>query len=239
MTFVRVIDVETSGLKPPAMPCELGWCDVSFIESSGDHKLGSWAITDVQSMLVNPGQPIPPEMSAIHGIIDADVVGALSWPEARALIFEGGPTALCAHNARFEQQWFAPSQIDDMAWIDTYAVAIKWAPQAPSHAQQVLRYWLKLECDTSLAEPKHRAGTDAYVCAILLQRMLAKVTIDKLVEITREPILLPRLTFGKHRGVSFAEVPADYLQWLVKQEDMDEDVERTARAELKIRGADK
>jgi uncharacterized protein (DUF3820 family) len=40
------------------------------------------------------------------------------------------------------------------------------------------------------------------------------------------------LTFGKHRGQTWAQVPIDYLQWMVRQTDMDADTVWHAGKEL-------
>jgi exodeoxyribonuclease X len=99
----------------------------------------------------------------------------------------------------------------------------------------VLRYWLGLDLDPALAMPPHRASPDAYTTAHIFARMLAEEgenRLKRLVAWSKEPGLLPKLLFGKHRGMRFSEVPADYLEWITKQTDMDEDVRFTAWKEL-------
>jgi exodeoxyribonuclease X len=49
---------------------------------------------------------------------------------------------------------------------------------------------------------------------------------------TNEPVLLPNVTFGKHRGQAWTDVPVDYLQWILRQQDMNENVVHTARHHL-------
>jgi hypothetical protein len=49
---------------------------------------------------------------------------------------------------------------------------------------------------------------------------------------TNEPVLLPKVTFGKYRGQNWTDVPPDYLQWILRQQDMNEDVVHTARHHL-------
>ncbi len=39
-------------------------------------------------------------------------------------------------------------------------------------------------------------------------------------------MLVPRMPFGKHKGLKMAEVPKDYLQWLAGTE-LDEDLAYT------------
>ena len=66
--------------------------------------------------------------------------------------------------------------------------------------------------------------------------MLALAPVFDLVRWSGEPAMLVRCNFGKHRGTAWRDVPADYLQWVLRQQ-MDEDVLFTARSELARRGS--
>jgi hypothetical protein len=43
------------------------------------------------------------------------------------------------------------------------------------------------------------------------------------------PMVLSRCNFGKHAGKAWAEVPRDYLQWMLRTGGFDPDVEFTAK----------
>lgn len=129
------------------------------------------------------------------------------------------------------------AQTDPLPWICTYKVALRLWPDAPKHSNQVLRYWLGLDLDAVQAMPPHRAGPDAWVTAHLLLRMLEQATVTQMIGWTVEPKQLPVLPFGKHRGLKWADLPDDYLQWLVRQADMDPDVLWCARQETERRGS--
>jgi hypothetical protein len=81
--IVRVIDFETTGLPEDegSTVCEVGLIDVDCRQPEFPVMAGSsW------SSLINPIRPIPPEISAIHHIIDADVERMPYWDvAARAL----------------------------------------------------------------------------------------------------------------------------------------------------------
>jgi exodeoxyribonuclease X len=47
--------------------------------------------------------------------------------------------------------------------------------------------------------------------------------VQEMNNISNNPVLLPRMPFGKHKGMLFSGVPADYLQWLSTTK-LDEDV---------------
>lgn len=112
-------------------------------------------------------------------------------------------------------------------------------PDAPSHANQVLRYWLGDVAEPLLAMPPHRAAPDAYVTAHILVHALAYASINDMVSWTSGPALLPAVTFGKHRGARWQDVPWDYLDWIVRKSDLDEDTKFTARHEIKRREAER
>lgn len=220
MDRIRICDLETTGLNPAdgAGVCEVGATDLNLVD-------GAWLIGSPTSSYVNPGHKIPPDMSAVHHIIDSDVANAPSWLEAQnSILLNGLPPVYAAHKASFERTFFdAPNA----KWICTWKCAVTLAPNAPGWSNQTLRYWLKLAVDREISQPAHRAGPDAYVTAHLLKRMLAKATVDQLVEISAKPVVLPKLTFGMHAMKPCAEVPLSYWTYVLKQ-DFDEDVKHTA-----------
>jgi len=98
LTFVA-FDVETTGLSPIA--CRL-------VELSGVKFKLSGEGTDTFSTLIDPGMPIPAEVSALHGITDEMVKGAPSPQEALVQFFtwlDGSRPVLMAHNANFDVEF--------------------------------------------------------------------------------------------------------------------------------------
>jgi exodeoxyribonuclease X len=214
-----VCDVETTGLDPVVdKVVELGWCHLLNGEISAPY-----------NMLVNPGRKIPPEASAVHHIIDEDVATAMSLGEVASMLTEDADAIFVAQNNRFDEPFLRPV-IGPRVWIDTLRCARRLWPEAPGYSNQVLRYWLNPEgLVRELAEPSHRAGPDAYVTAHLLREQLKLASVEQLIAWSNEPALLTKCGFGKHRGTPWKDIPADYLQWILRQADMDEDVLFTAR----------
>lgn len=221
--LIRVIDFETTGLPPDAAICEIGWCDLAV--GNGPTQLGA-----TQTTLINPGRPIPIEAMAVHHIRDKDVAGAPTPTDGIKQII-GGVDVFAAHNAAFERAFFTGGETP---WICTYRCGLRAWPESPSHSNQALRYFLGLELDDR-AMPPHRAGPDAYVTAHILRGLLGLQPIEQLITWTSEPALLIKCGFGKHRGQKWADVPADYLEWLLRQRDMGEDIHHTARHHLRLR----
>jgi len=233
---IRVCDLETTGTEPTDKVVEIGAVDL--VTETGE-------IMYVGEKFIDPGILIPPVLSAVHHIIDADVAGAPSWPHGahdilgnlHSGIDAGAPDAYAAHNAQFERKWLTPELTDGKPWICTLRGAYRVFPEAPGHKNQELRYWLNPpDLDREFARDVHRAAPDAYVIAFLLRALLERASFDDLVRWTDEPALLPRLTFGKHRGLPWDQVPPDYLSWLIRQQDMSEDVRFTAQHYLNRRG---
>lgn len=208
MTIIRVIDIETTGIDAASHKV----IEIAAYDVHADQK----RLERVGSHLVNPDRPIPPEASAVHHLIDADVAAAEPFDAVWKNYSVNAPIYYAAHNCDFERAYLPTS--DGMQWICTYKCALRLWPDAPSHGNQVLRYWMGLDgaagFDRETAARAHRAEADAYVTAWILMRLLDQFAIGDLLTWTNEPRAHPRLTFGKHRGLKWAEIPSDYLLWL-------------------------
>jgi exodeoxyribonuclease X len=227
--LLRVIDIETTGDHPPAEIIEFGRVDVV----SDDDR---WRVERPMSRLYRPLNGIPPEAMAVHHIteeqFDADMP-VCAEDKLRQAIWAGArPDVLVAHNSAFEQAFIPEPITAPLPWICTYKVALRVWPEAPRHSNQVLRYWRNLRLAPSLAMPPHRAAPDAYVTAHLLVELLEQASLEEMIAWTTEPKALSTVPFGKHRGVSWSDAPLDYLQWMVRQGDMDSDAVWCAQQEL-------
>lgn len=223
MTIIRAIDFETTGIPTPEDKhaiVEIGWCDLTD------------GVLDLpKAVLCNPGRPIPHEAMAVHHITDQMVADA-----AGNVGLLGEPNYFAAHNADYERQFFDPG----VPYICTYKVALRLWPEATSHGLQFLRYHLGLAAPEHVAMPPHRAGPDAYLCAVLMQRILAedRASIEDMVRWSSGHALLPRCPLFKHKGKKWEDVPFEYLDWIAnKPNDVAADVKANARLELKKRAA--
>ena len=224
MTNIRVVDFETTGMDAKAEVCEVGICDVN-LELRLIERPESW-LCAVTSM--------PPEVRAIHHI---------SWAECATwrvfnpdVICNETIDAIAIHNAAFELQFYS----SPVPVICTYKAALRVWPDAPSHSNGALRYWLEdlglITLDAALAQPAHRAGPDAYVTAHLLLALFNQgVTGKQMVAWTKEPALLPLCPLGKFRGRPWRDVDDGFLNWMLKQQDMEPDLKWNANVELERR----
>ncbi len=217
----RIIDLETTGTSADDHVVEIAAVDLI----GGD-------IVPIGSDLVRPAISIPPEASAIHHITNEDVVGCpaldVLLPSYMDTNASAGVDVFVAHKWAFEEQWLG-EHLQGRPAICTYKAGLRLWPDAPGHSNQTLRYWLKPEgLDPTMASPPHRALPDALVTAHILRELLLVATVDDLISWTSEPALLPRVTFGRHRGCSWSDVPADYLTWVVERSELGPDIKFTA-----------
>lgn len=191
------------------------------------------------STFVNPECPIPPETSAVHHITDDDVRDAMSWAHvkqelAQLLTVEGQLPVIVAHNAEYEKGCLG--DFIPVLWVCTYKAALRIWPDAPSHKNEVLRYFLKLGSDRGRLSNQmpHSALHDAKVTRLLLIECLKHATLEQLIEWTEQPAQLPYIPMGKFYGKKWDDKAVDsgYLNWCVNTTDMREDVKHCARMEL-------
>ena len=235
MTLLRVIDLETTGMLPPAEILEFGRVDVAF--ENGRARVGR-----PMARLYRPLGEIPPATMAVHHITPEDIPPSAPVCDAEHLhlaVWAGArPDILVAHNAAFEQA-FVGEAAGGLPWLCTLKAALHLWPEAPGYGNQTLRYWRRLALDRGAAMPPHRAGPDAYVTAHLLAELLKEATVEEMIAWTAEPRPMPTIPFGKHKGAAWSEAPLAYLKWMLAQAEMDPDVLWHAGQELERRAAGK
>jgi len=170
---IAVVDTETTGLDVAT----------SRVVEVGVVILDRGMIVDRRGWLVNPGAPIPPEASEIHGITDAMVEGAPSFDAISVELsaFVDGSIA-AGFNARFDRAQllaeffrvglFAPPFVqggDRAAWIDILAwarAADPWAKGKGRHKLGAVASRLGVELGTA-----HRALGDCVTAARVLWKV--------------------------------------------------------------------
>jgi exodeoxyribonuclease X len=224
---VRVIDVETTGLDPQKD---------SVIEIASIDLTKDGFTNPMQTFVALPSgsSGVPSEASALHGIIDADLVGAPPFREAMSRF--AGADLYVSHNAGFEM-----ARLPDLGpWVCTFKAALRVWPEAPAFSNGALRYWLGHVNPLGVDRHKvvaHRAPGDVLMTgAVFLSLLQSGAKMSDLRAWTAEPAAYPRFTFGKHKGQKVADTPTDYLEWLAfKATEVEGDWKLLAAAELKRR----
>lgn len=224
LSVIRFCDTETTGFPPKAEMVEIGWTDLRLYPDG-------WQIeVDQQSAFVNPGHPIPAGATAIHGITDDMVVGAMSPAAAREQLLRGADYH-AAHNAPFDRQFIRSG----LPWICTLACARHIWPKATNHKNETLRQYLGIEVDGDA----HRAGYDAAVSARILLQLFKHMTLDEMLSVSQPEHVPARMPFGAHKGQAFSEIPDSYLRWLSTESKMTKGIRTAALNEIARRAPPK
>ena len=145
------LDVETTGLSPRTSRV----CEVAVIAFQGNCRVSHF------SSLVNPGLPIPPETSKIHGITDDMVKNSPVFPAlAPRLIALLEGSVIVAHNTEFDLSFMemefarAGLKLPELPVIDTRYIARRLGTFTNNRLGTIAK-----ELDIS-AENWHRALSD-------------------------------------------------------------------------------
>jgi DNA polymerase III epsilon subunit family exonuclease len=163
-TFV-VVDLETTGLRPGSSRiCEIGAVRVRDLE-----------LQDEFELLVDPGMPIGPVISALTGLRDVDLRGAPHPAIAvRRFLEFAGDAVLVAHNARFDLS-FLDRETERLTGarlagpvVDTVGLARRLlAGRTPRAGLSSLAHFFG-----TAAQPCHRALPDAQATAEILIQLI-------------------------------------------------------------------
>ena len=214
MSKVIVFDTETTGITEPVL-----------IEAAGIIINGSPfnEQTETFNSRYNPGKPISFGAMATHNILDCDLIDC---PPATEFKLPENTAYLVGHNIDFDWEVIGKP---DVRLIDTLPMARKLWPQCDSHNLGALSYALCDESERPEIREKlinrHSALTDVELCLELLRLILKEKSglkswgdIWRFSEEARIPDIMP---FGKHKGTVIKDLPEDYKDWLLKQQDVD------------------
>lgn len=160
---VIILDTETTGLDPTR--------DM-LLEIAAVRMAGPDIVSEFQTF-VDPGRPIPEEVSELTGISQEDVKGAPGQREAVQLLAQfAGNNNLIAHNADFDRSFImreAQPGVLMGSWIDTLALSRICLPRFRSHRLVDLAHAFGLHA------PTHRAADDTRALAALWRILLAAI----------------------------------------------------------------
>lgn len=238
--LARSIDYETTGFPPEAGILEVGWTDIMYESDTveGVEHISNIQVTMWQSQLLNPNRPIEVAAKAVHHITE-DMLRGKPSPEEFLPKLAKDVDILVAHNAKFEQAMSeVHSVFNEEAWICTLKTGYRLVPKSPNHQNQTLRYFLNLPLDAGACLPSHRAGPDSYVTAHIFAKFITAGPniIQQMLHWSQKPALMPRCPIGaKTRNLPWPDVDIGFLQWILRQPTMEEDIKYSAQYELNRR----
>ncbi len=182
-----------------------------------------------------PPVPIEIEAMAVHHITEKMISQKMPFENspAHAILPELlSQSILVAHNAQFDIGVLERENIKVGSFICTYKVA-RSMYEYPQYKMQYLRYLWGIDDETANA---HDAKGDIAILEKVFEHMMddyitangisAKEAIEAFIKISKNPLLLKKITFGKYDGKTFQEVKnadPDYFNWMATLKDKDED----------------
>ena len=155
-----VIDIETTGIGEKHRIVEL-----AGVKFKGDK------VIDVFDTYVDPGMPIPPYATAVHGIRDADVAEAPTIKEIMPYFCKFiGTSDIVGHNVRFDLDFLIRNgmnlDLQNRHIFDTLALSRKYVMDAPNHKLETMIHWFNINADK-----RHRAKDDSIATGELFMKL--------------------------------------------------------------------
>lgn len=171
-----------------------------------------------------PPLPISIDAMATHHITNEMVAdkptftGSHMYKEMETLLPDH---ILVAHNAPFDINILENEGLKVPQFICTYRVAhhLDTEGNIPRFSLQYLRYFLKLNVEGASA---HDAAGDVAVLEALFKRLEPKLSVEEMMRVSTEPVLLHHFNFGKYKGEKIKDVvlkDPGYIEWLLGQKE--------------------
>jgi len=161
-----IVDTETTGTNPSQDAIiELGMVLFEFDPQTGI----AYNVLATFDELENPGFPIPPESTAVHGITDEMVINK-KIDDGSVKHFLEGVNIVIAHNAKFDRVFLEKRLpiFESLPWACTFA-QIDWSGEGVGSAKlDYIAYQYGLFYDA------HRAEVDCFALLEILQKQLPK-----------------------------------------------------------------
>jgi len=214
-----IFDTETTGGEPPRM------IEAAGIFMNEGNEVDLRPAADFSERF-NPGVPSTLGALATHHILDSDLEGCPSPEEFNLKL--GEEDYLIGHNVDYDWKMIGSPPVRR---ICTLALARRALPTLESHTLGALAYhFLGGEQARDMLRGKaHGAAVDCEVTRHVLRHLIpffkvagAPFTWEALwcaSEFSRVPSVMP---FGKHKGTAIRDLPGDYVDWMLRQSDIDE-----------------
>jgi len=234
-------DLETTGIDPSTAGA------VQIAYKSGDKQ---------NDFILNPGRPIAPGASAVHGITEAmvqDLPGFASYAQELAGEMDG--KYWCAYNGitfdipiirrLFEEVGYQVPTCKGK--LDPYKIFCHYEGNPTRRGTRTLMAAHIHYCGCEF-DGAHDALSDIIAMVNVYEEQVRRYGFESFIEIGNRAELeigyrsgfqfhhddkLPIITFGKHAGKYLSEVPVDYLQWIVTGSTCSPDCKKIAAAAIK------
>lgn len=214
-----ILDTETHNLN--GLPIEIAYAPIQI-----DHGKLSLDRELIFDQLYSIGdEKISYASMAVHHILESDLI---DQPNFSTFTLPKETTYIIGHNIDYDIRAIQQCGVDTshIKAICTLALARLVWPNAEAHNISALIYMISKGSEKArdMLKGAHRADADIILTANILMHIVYQLKIQNIEELfeASEDARIPRsINFGKHRGTAIVDLPADYVQWLLRQEDLD------------------
>ncbi|MEB3753436.1 putative quorum-sensing-regulated virulence factor [Acinetobacter sp. MD2(2019)] len=213
-----ILDTETHTLN--GLPIEIAYAPIQI--QDGKLTLNKQQIFD---QFYQVHEPISYAAMAVHHILESDLI---DQPDYTSFKLPSDTQYIIGHNVDYDIQAIARCGIDvsHLKPICTLALARLVWPNAEAHNISALIYQISKGSAKAreLLKGAHRADADIILTANILMHIIAHLGIQSVEELylASEDARIPKsMSFGKHKGTAISDLPADYVKWLLRQDDLD------------------
>ncbi|MDM1019667.1 DUF3820 family protein [Acinetobacter sp. VNK23] len=211
-----ILDTETNSMN--GYPIEIAYVPCSFEEGTLFIEK-KYAFDEYFSC----PEPINYGAMAVHHILESDIAGKPSYETFR---LPAGVQYIIGHNVDYDIQAIKLADKDFNAKaICTLALSkMVWPDDAHNLSALIYKLTGGSEKARESIRNAHNAKQDILLTGVLLKqicKILAIKDMQSLYLFSEQARIPTHLTFGKHKGKAIKDIPADYVVWLLKQDDLD------------------
>ena len=213
-----ILDTETHTLN--GQPIEIAYAPIEV--ENGKLTLDKSKLFD---QLYCVDEPISFAAMAVHHILESDLIDR---PHYSTFILPTDTQYIIGHNVDYDIRAIEKCGVDtsSIKAICTLALARRVWPDAEAHNISALIYMISKGSEKAreMIKKAHRADMDIILTANILMHIVHQLNINSMEELyaASEDARIPRsINFGKHRGTNIVDLPADYIQWLLRQDEPD------------------
>lgn len=166
---------------------------------------------------------------AVHHIVESDLVG---MPDYKKFKLPSEVEYIIGHNIQYDITAITKCEVDTSSLkpICTLSMARHLWPDLETHKLEALIYFVfdGSAAARDLLKNAHCASVDIELTAILLERIIQEAdiqNIEQLYQFSQQSKIWRKIYFGKHRGEDIKDLPVSYVQWLLRQPDLNPDLE--------------
>jgi exodeoxyribonuclease X len=226
MDHLLVLDTETASISKEDGVVEIAWVEID----------DNFNVLSETCAKINPPGAISPGASGVHGITKDMVKDCPTLDQFMAgndgRLLRDKVILVIGHNAAFDIKYIEDyaAKVHKLCTLKLARLAFpkdpegqsEWYSPPPDHKLPTLMYYLGLQ-----VKGTHNALDDVYTCLQLLQKCCEKLGVDLegAYALCNKPVLVKKMEFGKHRGRKLAELPKDYVTWLLNScDNLDENL---------------